>query len=286
MHDFSQVATFVIALEKEPRNTLLVDQLQAQGLRVHVVAAVDGRLWTPPFDPSIVDVKRFKIMTGRMPTGPEIGCALSHQVCIRQAKDLDAEYALIFEDDAILISELAPYVKIIEQLPLDKPNILQLYYEAGSIVNKKTLSNFEQLDSYMVGRFFTPPGGTVAYLMNRQAIEIFAIHEKVEGVADWPPFSDALDFWACFPTPIRHPVGNSMIEHSRSTNQTKEKKRLIQIVINYSNLFRLRRLILHSRILGSFRLYGLRVIGPSTLSLLRYFRTEHIGSKEEGFRAR
>jgi hypothetical protein len=282
----SDLEIFVISLGSTPRNAELLDQLSSQGLKARLVEAIDGRIEPLPVDSRLINKNRFQQLTGRLPTGPEVGCALSHLKCAKQAQDLGADFALIIEEDAVIKADLLPAIDMLKLLDRGKPTILQLYCPTASVLIKK--SQRQVGDSTMFARFFTPPQFAVAYLMNRAAIEIFANRETVEGVADWPPFAYAIEFWGCFPNPVTHTVAGSTIESSRVEVKLRIslRNRYIQMILNYVALFRFRRVYEHSQSLGSFTAYLRYVIVPHSRYLLRYFNTTQYGEGDDAYRVR
>jgi GR25 family glycosyltransferase involved in LPS biosynthesis len=283
------VTTFVISLGPEPRNVNLLGQLEGQGLSPIVVPAVDGRSWKKPFDNSLVDFKRFKAIVGREPTGPEIGCALSHMECARLATSFGARFALVMEEDAIVGSDLIPAINVIEELSQNSqvPIVLQLFSPTTSVLKRGTLLPVGH-NNDVVGQFFTPPSATVAYLMNQAAIENFASKATVESVADWPPFASAFTFLGYFPSPVTHSDYGTTIDASRRlvSDRTKRTNRIFFVCRNYLGLFYFRRVREHSESLGGFLNYVKFVLIPNSQYLIRFSRTSRHKSGTSEWRVR
>jgi len=110
--------------------------------------------------------------------------------------------------------------------------------------------------------------------MNREAINLFASKNVVEGVADWPPWAYAVDFWAYYPWPVSHSESGSVIDKSRSLarGKLKNRSRYVAAALAYMTLFGPRKVQAHSQSLGGLRAYLNRVIVPSTRHYIARFR--------------
>ena len=282
------VQTFVISLNSVPRNALLLNQLMNQGIAPLVVKAVDARSWTPPFSSSKIDIKSFNKITGRMPSGGEIGCALSHLLCAQKAETSGTEYALVFEEDAEVVGELAPSLNFLRRMDPNMPTVVVLYANPGSVLKKGSITRDKEDTAYEFGKFFMPPSGTVAYLMNKAAIDVFASKTIIEGLADWPPFANRFEFWGCFPNPISTNLEKSTIEDSRAIVQIRslDKSRYSTLLHDYLRLLNVSKMREHGRSLGGLRFYLRFVLLPHTLYLVRYFNTRQCGSGSDSYRVR
>jgi hypothetical protein len=282
------LSVFVISLSSSPRNHELILQLEEQNISPTIVSAVDGRLWSAPFDSTLVNESKFSKVLGRPPTGPEVGCALSHLHCIQLARNMNAHCALILEDDAVVTSELLPSFHALMNLDRGDPLILQVYSPTSPVLKKETLHYIDAEEKKFVAQFFTPPNGAVAYLMNRAAIDQFSQYSYVEGVADWPPFANSCQFWGFFPSPISHDIEGSTIEEKRSDHVKSSipPSRAAQIIVTYLRLFSPSRVLEHGKSLGGITAYFKFVIYPHTCYRLRYRRTITLKSGENSIRLR
>jgi hypothetical protein len=278
---------FIISLG-DPRNPNLIEQLRIQGISTELVKAVDGRQWNFPFEPKLVNTKRFKRVMNRLPAGAEIGCALSHLEVAKKAKKYNLNYALVFEDDADIVADLLPAVIQLASLDSDKPAVLQIHSYRLSTLRKNTVSRSVINSQDTVGRFFIPPFSAAAYCMNRAAIEIYAARETVEGVADWPPFAYGFDFWGYFPSPVQLIGGDSTIESF--WEQVKPRLRIqnkyFVMLSTYARLFRIGTVFEYSASLGGLKIYAKRVIVPHTVYLMRYFCSRTYRAGPDEFRVR
>jgi GR25 family glycosyltransferase involved in LPS biosynthesis len=215
-----------------------------------------------------------------LPIGPEIGCALSHFRCAREALELNARFLIVFEDDADIKCDLQPAIEELKNLDPEQPTVLQLHSYNNSILRKKSVLQVRSQPNHIVGRFYIPPKSAAAYCMNRAAIELYADKTVVEGVADWPPFANSFQFWGYFPSPVATIGGMSTIESMRieaPRTPGKQEWYVLQIK-NYLRLFSIDNFLEYSRSLGSRRAYLKFVLLPRTMFLLRYLNTTQHGN--------
>ena len=283
--DLNGLKTFVIALGSIPRSAALMDQLSDQGIDARIVKAVDGRFWSDLFDPTLVNINCFRRIVGRLPSGPEIGCALSHIECARQAQAAGANYALVFEEDAVVVSDLAPALEAMRNLDSIAPIVLQLYSVEEPALKKNTVTEIKTDPTHILGQYFIPPGNTVAYLMNHAAIQIFALEKIVKGVADWPPYANKVEFWAYLPWPVSHTTEGSSIEISRANlkSSTNNRSKTMSYLMSYLGLYRLSKIREHSRSLDGFRGYVRWVVVPHTLLKMRWLVKEQRGTETNSY---
>jgi hypothetical protein len=283
---FSGVITLVIALDSSTRNPDLPRQLNEQFIPFQIVKAVDGRKWTTPYDEGLVDLDCFVAVLGRKPLGAEIGCALSHIECINRAKLSGADYALIFEDDANVIADLARTIEIIKSLDDGSPAVFQLHSYGDSMIRRESLQIIDQTKAQVVGNFFKPPRSAAAYCLNRSAIEISSKYQTVKGVADWPPYAHSFRFWGFFPCPVMLADLPSTIEPSSTKIELHHKKDVAVILRDYLRLYKISSFREFSRCLGGTSSYIRHVILPNTIYLLRYQRTRYHGITPHTYRTR
>jgi hypothetical protein len=283
---FSDVVTFVISLESFTRNIDLPDQLRRQSIPFQIIKAVDGRKWTAPFDSHLTDVNCFKSVLGREPRGPEIGCALSHIKCMNKARQDNADYAIVFEDDANVVGDLSAIMTAIKSLDDGSPAVFQLHSYSDSMINRKTVREIDENRSQVVGNFFKPPRSTAAYCINRSAIDIYSQHQTVLGVADWPPFAHAFRFWGFFPCPVMLSELPSTIETSTAGVEVNQRKKIFVIIKDYLRLYKRSSFREFGGRLGGTKPYLRYVILPNTIYLLRYHRTKYHGNPPHTYRTR
>lgn len=160
------IPTYVINLlrsseRREHMQQLLQAMPWAEG---HFVDAVDGRALTPQQLGERFDTRRAFELLGREVVAGEIGCTLSHRECYRRLLASQDEFALIMEDDVVMLGD--PGGVINDVLPLlrgRKPVWLALGGAFHWLYARR-------MGSARVGRVW---GGWLAsaYMVNRAAAE-------------------------------------------------------------------------------------------------------------------
>lgn len=117
-------------------------------------------------------------------TKAEVGCALAHQLAQKKFLFSDADFGIIFEDDAEIIEEFD--LEIVKNyLNCLKPRILIFGWIPGySISYPQNLQNYSNVVKVVV-----PPTCAFAYALNKSAARILASSEKILDLADWPIYS-------------------------------------------------------------------------------------------------
>lgn len=269
-----KIRTYVISLRDEPRNSSLIEQLQSQGFAPRIITAVDGRSGIETLDANLFDLRALEGFIGRPPTGPEIACALSHAKVARLAKEEGAPYALIFEDDALVVSNLLPLAKCFAKVSAGSASVLSLYSPEPPIFAKSSEKGNSSTDAiFELGRLLVPPPTTVGYLLNKKAIELFAKNRVIQSTADWPPWSFSADFWGSNPWAVC-PLDSSLSDIQSQRGMTKpaheQSLGFRSMIARAPHFFSLRRIFIHSRALGGLRPYLRRVIFPYARVHLRF----------------
>ena len=128
------------------------------GLPVTVVPAVDGRqvdverMVTPATWRQIQETERSgqRREHGHMTRGA-VGCAMSHLDCLRRFLDSDKHYALLFEDDAVLMFRIGAAIQQTLDTARAPWDVLLLGYWCVQCTSDTT-SAFYGLQGYMVTR--------------------------------------------------------------------------------------------------------------------------------------
>lgn len=195
------VLTLIIGLERNYRGAPLGEQLAEIGV---------AHEWSPGVEGSL-DGKSVKEYTqepaaaalfGRALTVGEIGCALAHRVAYQRLLDSDAEWALVFEDDARIVrpDEMAMLFARFEALePYGSPAIFVLY---GRQVTAYPDSGVT-VGSTRVHELLRPPMTTTGYFINRAAAQhILDTGLPLRNPADWPvSVAGKVQFAAAWPWP-------------------------------------------------------------------------------------
>ena len=96
-------------------------------LNVNFIEGVDGRVLSSDLLNELFDQKRAVDYYGRECTPGEVGCTLSHQKCYQALINSDDEYALILEDDVIILEAFENIIAEVKQFLLEgSPTIILL----------------------------------------------------------------------------------------------------------------------------------------------------------------
>lgn len=179
------VLTMVIGLERNYRGAPLEQQLAALGIIAERSYGVEGT-----FQGKIVqeytNEPAAAALFGRTLTKGEIGCALAHRVAYQRLLDSDAEWALVFEDDARVVhpDELAAIFQRFDTLPPYGSRAIFMLY--GRQVTAHP-GNGASLGNSRVHELIRPPMTTTAYFINRSAAQLILDSGlPLRNPADWP----------------------------------------------------------------------------------------------------
>ena len=169
-------------------------------LKIEVVEAVDGRVFSPYERAATFDDDICFNRYGRQINGGEIGCTLSHFKCYEKLVVSEDKYVLILEDDISIIRDLN-LLKLneLEELMLkDEPMILFLSGDYWHFDKNKYTRVFNAVGSY-------------AYFINKQAaLQILTMIKKPSHVADdWDVYKRiGVNLYAVYPYMIDANIEN------------------------------------------------------------------------------
>ena len=256
---------FVVSLNDDTRNPSILQQLSSKGFRPEVLRAFDYRDVVPSNVSPEIDPLAFTHIVGRLPSGPELGCALSHRQAARQARNRGLEYVAVFEDDAMLEGDIQAVAEWFLEKSFSRPAIMMFFSNEPALFRRNKRYVLSQDPSLVVGQLHTPTSSTAGYILNSQAISLLAEERPVAGLADWPPAAYAADFWATTPFLVNHLGFDSDIEESRQRLSSRPSNHeVMQALRRYLRLFHPRRAIIHARELGSWKSYWRRVVVAHT----------------------
>ena len=183
---------YVISLKRLPeRRKFMEAQLSDLGLEAEFVEAVDG------LELSEETIKANCINEKMTPT--EIGCAWSHRNVYQRLIDSEEEYALVLEDDAVLVPDIVQFLELIPKIESDWELIALFWWARNRAVphifrrifpinlyNQHKLELGSPPREYRLGEFLLPIGGAVGYLVSRQGAHLLTRHNTpIVAVSDY-----------------------------------------------------------------------------------------------------
>lgn len=177
--------TYILGLPKKFRGEILEATLQEYGLEFTRVSAVEP-IQLNELDIRVVKFSKYFSIIPPLTPG-EICCAFGHKLIYTKIVEGNQEWALVFEDDAIL--RINPGFIEIGDLDPTIPTILQLSPDPTKHVfsRKDTLDNLDP-DSRVV-KSEKPQYETCAYFINKKAAQHMlklSPMNLITGRADWP----------------------------------------------------------------------------------------------------
>lgn len=196
------VLTLIIGLERNYRGAPLGEQLAAIGVTHERSPGVEGsfngkKVTEYTHEPAAA------ALFGRPLTTGEIGCALAHRVAYQRLLSSDAEWALVFEDDARIVrpDELAMLFARFEVLePYGSPAIFALYGRQVTAYPDSGVTT----GSSRIHELLRPPMTATAYFINRAAAQhILDTGLPLRNPADWPiSVAGRVQFATAWPWPV------------------------------------------------------------------------------------
>lgn len=241
-------AVFIIGMEDGYRSSELERQLALQGLGWTHVDGVDLRRMPLSAD-NYVDQEAARILLRRDMSPGEIGCALAHRNVYKRILASDCEYAIVLEDDAVLVDRIDLSL-VVDVLRSALPRMLQLRTNPSTsiVIPGQQLVAASGARAFRVG---VPPTSTVGYAINRPAaMALIDNDRRVSNVADWPIRATmAIAFFAPASPPVTFDSSATSVIGSRATPLSKWGVRA-------SRLSRLGRTVLHTTWFKHRELYG------------------------------
>lgn len=137
--------------------------LKNLGLPYERIAAVDGSKLTAAERKADYSPFWFGFFHGRQISPGELGCALTHRIAYRRIIDEDLDWALILEDDGILLEEFAAKAGTL----LEKANtfdVIQLFYSENRY---HRLLPVDKVGAAEICRFTGPHASAMAYIVRK-----------------------------------------------------------------------------------------------------------------------
>lgn len=204
-HASSGTACYVLSLSDRTRNPAVLNELSSVGYEPVLVQAIDTRAASMRELSQLSRQRLSRILYPRALSSGEVGCSLSHQNVISDART-DARWILVLEDDALVLPEMSQLSSILNSLDPTRPTALSLFCD--DTVSLAKLKRETDADSVNLIQLAQPPNRTVAYVLSARAAHIAreGAVGRVMHRADWPPWASRLT-WFTFSTPmVSHPL--------------------------------------------------------------------------------
>ena len=131
---------YVIALEKSVRFESLQQDLDLFSISFSKINAIKGSSLDEEFLESIVDLKSTHARLGHEISLPLIGCALSHKIVYKEFLRSEARWALVFEEDVRLESDIVSKVKEVQVFcETEVPRIIQLFTRGERFIKSDSI---------------------------------------------------------------------------------------------------------------------------------------------------
>ena len=228
------IPTFVISLpDCTDRRRRIAVRLNELSLPFEFVDAVDGRNRLPEEYEALVDWENAITSDGFPISEAEFGCALSHIKVYQKVLERGIPYALILEDDAIPLPDLADYIAGRHFVDAD---LTSLYYFRKAYVRKRFAKH---LFGHYKSHLCVPKIdilGAVGYIVSIDAVRHLVKNAlPVNTQADWPTCAEHFKRqgrWRLIhPRLVEHPpieegCGASILnDFGRTAVRSKKKKR-------------------------------------------------------------
>ncbi|HAL94443.1 MAG TPA: hypothetical protein DCP55_00325 [Chitinophagaceae bacterium] len=180
------VKFYILGINRNFRGESLFQSLVKAGVNVEIVWGIDSKSFH--ISQKYIDNEKSMFFYGRELTASEIACTLGHKMIADKAIRDAVDYAIILEDD-VVIRDVGMILKKLQLISSVKH--ASLYF----LITHRRLSLRLPIpcavDSRLgLQRIYSNAGGTVAYVLNKRALESLAILpiDTWAGVqADFPP---------------------------------------------------------------------------------------------------
>jgi glycosyl transferase family 25 len=137
------------------------------GLPFERLPAVDARRFTPE-QAALLDASAYRYKHGKEPVPGELGCYLSHVQAMRQFLASDADFGLIFEDDALVHGSLPAVLHGLMRQP-GRWDMAKL----SAVHSGTPVRLCEVAPGHHLAVMLTRCTGASAYLVNRRAAQAY-----------------------------------------------------------------------------------------------------------------
>lgn len=192
----SPIPVFVVSLKKDTdRRAVIAQRLAELNIEFTFFDAFNANEKLHTLSPEEVFVDPSKHISP-----PEYGCSLSHAFLYKKLVKEQIEHALILEDDAIPLPQLATFLETRSYL---KAPLITLYHGRSYVKPDVSIPLF---DDVVARPLNLNCSHTVAYTLNLQAAtQLMHATSPVSDIPDWP--MEIADLGACITRPVlvQHP---------------------------------------------------------------------------------
>lgn len=215
---------FILTVRGCWRGDELTSQLGRLGIEFSIVEGRDGDLLSSD-ELEYVYSARAATFVGRQLSAREVACAMGHQQLMRQFLLTGDEWALLLEDDVVLLDNAEQILDSISGRRT-APVVVQLQH-LGTFGSGKGDASTKWNTQLL--HLVTPISGAAAYLINRSAaqsaLEAYSLR-PIDSAADWPfNWKYRVNFYACWPIAAKAlDASPSVIDSSRHGARTTQKR--------------------------------------------------------------
>ena len=181
-----KIKFYVLGIQRNFRGGGLLADLQAAGVTAEVIWGIDAR--EVDISQDLLDNEKAFFLYGRTLSPNEVACTLGHKLILEKTKDDGTDLSVILEDDVEIKDVQSILSRLHEIALIATPSIFFLITHERLSLRFWSFSRGNRIIG--VKRIYSNPGGTVAYVLNKQASEKLAElpADTWKGVqADFPP---------------------------------------------------------------------------------------------------
>ena len=181
-----KVKFYILGIRRGFRGENLLTKLTESGVNAEVIWGFDAKESDIPKE--FIDDKKATFLYGRKLTMTEVACTLGHKKILEKSRLDDVDISVILEDDVVISDVKLILHRLKAILLIERPALFFLFTHRRLSLRLPFVSHTNR--NLGVQRIYSNPGGAVAYILNRQAIESLADlpRDTWTGVqADFPP---------------------------------------------------------------------------------------------------
>lgn len=222
-HEPTHWPIFVISLaDAHERRYRIAEQCADFGLAIEIVDAIDGRAGLPPEFEAEIDRESARVRHRRPLSDGEFACALSHRSVYRRILDDDLPGAIVLEDDAILSSSFADFIR---KQGYREADFIQMDYWPARVFWRQRRSWSSEIEliplaeNTCLASGYSISAEGARYMLSRTT--------PLAGLADWPCDLAPLQPLITFPKLVQQPQtlsGHSYLEAERAALLESERE--------------------------------------------------------------